>query len=291
MADARSAKNEIFISKLFQLTQQKPTDILLYCKDGELRTHKIILSSASLFFEVRLFKFLIFQVIKLSLFHLKDFFNENYVQCIMMPDIRIDDVNILLTFITSGVLYDEDLKRPSFLKTVELLKIPVPLSASPTQTVEIDEGVKPRTKRNVYFGEEVDLEEWRRIRKTRGMSLDQGVEKGLAKGRPSILPQVKRRKEEDSPETSETTCETTRVKQEKLDAEYRKVLHQNGCRFCSRKFVTLMAKEGHQDECKQNPDKPLIICTICNKGGPYTRKIFLQKHMINKHPNSYIEVV
>lgn len=67
MADARDAKNEIFISKLFQLSQQKPTDILLYCKDGELGTHKIILSCASSFFEVRLIKLLNFQAIKLSL--------------------------------------------------------------------------------------------------------------------------------------------------------------------------------------------------------------------------------
>lgn len=196
-----------------------------------------------------------------------------------MPEIQIADVKILLTFITSGVLNDEDLKRPSFLKTAKLLN--VQLSASPAPTAEIDEGEKPKIKRNVCFGVEVDLEELRMMRQSRCMSVDQRI----VKGHPSFSSQVKRRMEEDASNSLEK-FETSRVKKEKLDYEYQKVLNQNGCRFCSRNFVTRLAKEYHEDECKQNPDKPLIVCTLCKKGGPYTRKLFLEKHIKNKHPNS-----
>lgn len=57
MADAQNAaksevNREIVVSKAFSLMHQQPTDVILFCEDGEMRSHKVILSAVSPYFEV-----------------------------------------------------------------------------------------------------------------------------------------------------------------------------------------------------------------------------------------------
>lgn len=270
MAEGASKVHEIVVRKAFDLILQQPEDIVLQCDDGRVKTHKLILSAASSYFEVNHQKNLFTATL---IWFFQNFFKENDTSAVLIPGVNFADLLALVRFITSGVLRADQLQQ-SFLNFAKMLKISIPLEAS-TVNIPSNQAALINTKPSVTWCLTVQSPN----KKMRSKSIDMPLR--------GVLKTSKISAETESQETSEVIT----VKDEVItdDLENVKAISDNECKFCNKFFIHRINRDKHIQRCYKNPSAPMFSCTICQKAS-YSRKQHLNRHMITKH-RQYTEIL